>query len=86
MFFNTHQHNGEEGKGKNKVGPRTGHSSTLSLTPLLDGVRGQRQTSRFTPGKEALYLLYRREGSRAGLDWCRISRTLRYSIPEPSSP
>jgi len=25
MFFNTYQQNGEQGRGKDKVGPRTGH-------------------------------------------------------------
>jgi len=93
MSFNTYQHNGEEGKGKDKVGPRTGHkgpegewrySSTLSLTPQLDGVRGQRQTAAdLPPGKRpCTYCI----GGRHGLDGCGKSPIRRYSIPELSSP
>jgi hypothetical protein len=65
-----------EGKGKGKVLPRTGHegpegeyrySSTLSLTLALDGgVCSTPRPGRFTPWKETRYPLYRRLGGPQG--------------------
>jgi hypothetical protein len=64
------------GNGKGTVLPRTGHegpegewrySSTLSLTLVLDeGGCSTPRPSRFTPGKETRYPLYRRLGGPQG--------------------
>ena len=85
-----------KGEGKGKGHPRTGHegpereyrySSTLSLTPALDGVGGQRHAPvALRPGKN-LYPLYNKLGvpqARSGRMW--KTRPHRDSIPKPSSP
>ena len=82
----------DEGIGKGKVHPRTGHegpegelrySSTLSLTSALDEGRWSTpRPGRFTPGKETRYALYRRLGRPQG----RSERVLKISTPPGFDP
>ena len=70
--------------GQDKIHPRPGHdgpvgeyrySSTLSLTPVLDGVGGQRHVAAALPPGKTRYPFYRRlVDPRAGLDRCGKSR------------
>jgi hypothetical protein len=67
-----------KGKSKGKGYPITGHespegersySSTLSLTPALEGVGGQRHALAALPtGKKVIYFIGGWVGPRAGLD------------------
>ena len=87
----------DEGKGKGKFHPRTGHqspdweqryNSTLSLTSALDGGGWSTPRSgRFTPGKD-LVPIVQEAGWAPGPVWTgsEKSRPYRDSIPGPSSP
>jgi len=84
-------------KGEGRVHPRTGregpegeqrYSSTLSLTPALDGVCCQRHApADLSPGKRhCTHCIGGWVDPRTRLDECGKSRPHRDSIPGPSSP
>jgi len=85
-----------DGDSKGEVHPRTDHegqegeyiySSTLSLTSVLHGVRGQGHASTALPPGKTLYLLYRKLGGPQGRSgWVRKSRFHRDSNSGSSSP
>jgi len=57
------------------------------MTTTLDGVEGSAsRPGRSLPPRKTRYPLYRRLGTRTGLDRCGKSRPHRDSIPGPSSP
>jgi len=81
------------GNGKGKVHPITGHegpereyrySSTLSLTPTLDGVADQHHApAALTPGKRpGTYCTGGWVVSTAGLEGCGIGRTTGIRSPD----
>ena len=79
---------------KVKVHPKTGHegqekaymfSSTLYLTPSLDGVGGQcHAPAALPPERPGTPCIGNWVGLKAGLDWCGKCSSHQDSIPGPS--
>ena len=61
-------------------------SSTLSLTPAFDGVRGQRHASVVLPPRKTRYSLYRRLDGPQGWSWTVAENVAPTGIRSPYRP